>query len=434
MVKGYPSPSTLVRTAFLAAHCLHVPCWTLLPLFPLILYKTLAISPWYIMILTAIRPASGIFAPYWSQAIHHRPDKLTQSLCYAQLLRYLPLVLLPWVHFPLWILCSYGLTMTMQRAPVPAWMELMKRHLNETERTKTLSQAHMIDYIGVAILSIPLGWLLDMHEEAWKGIIAISALIGLSSMLPLYILSSLIPSSSSSPSISSSTTHLNPDSSTWLEFWKTWKPVPSQLPTFLVQPWKESWHLLRQEQDFARYLFGFMLGGTGLMIVHPALPSFFIDTLHISFMEMGCAIALCRAIGSLSSPLWSRAISRLDFSLFSSFVTAVAMLHPLCLLGAQFQPVYLYIAYFLYGVMQAGSELSWHLSGVLFAKERESSAFSTTNVLMVGLRGCIVPFLGTCLLSLYGATALLWIGMSLSCAATLYFVQNRRRQRSAVKA
>lgn len=415
-MKDHTTPSRLVRGAFLASHCLHVPCWTLLTLLNFILYKTSTISPWYLTVLIAIPPLSGALAPYWSQAIHRRPDRLMRNLLYTQLVRYIPLVLLPWIHSPLWVLCSYGLLMTMQRACVPAWMELIKRHLNEEQRVKLLSQAHMIDYIGPALLSIPFAWLLDLHEELWREIIAIAAAVGLSSIISLCALAPLTPALPS---------EVPPTPS---GRWLNWNALPALLSTFLLKPWKESLSILKQEPDFARYLFGFMLGGAGLMIVKPALPSFFVDTLHLSYTEMGCVIALCRAVGSLSSPLWSRAISLLDFSLFSSLVTAVAMFFPLCMLGAKTELAYLYLAYFLYGVMQAGSELSWHLSGVLFAKEKESSVFSTTNVLMVGLRGCFIPALGACLLTTYGAGAVLWMGMSLSCAATCYFLHTHTRR------
>lgn len=421
MVQGYTTPSRLVRGAFLASHCLHVPCWTLHTFLLVILYKTVTVSPWYLTALIAIKPLSGAFAPYWSQAIHRRPDRLMRNLLYTQLMRYIPLALLPWVHSPFWILCSYGLLLTMQRACVPAWMELIKRHLNEEQRVKLLSQAHMIDYIGPALLSIPFAYLLDLHEERWRDIFAICALIGLSSIISLYALSPLTPASASGSAI----TPRAP--SRWLS---TWKTLSAALSTFLLKPWKESFNVLSQTPDFARYLFGFMLGGAGLMIIQPALPSFFVDTLHLSYTEMGCVIALCRAVGSLSSPLWSRAISLLDFSLFSALVTAVAMFFPLCMLGAKTELGFLYLAYFLYGVMQAGSELSWHLSGVVFAKEKESSVFSTTNVLMVGVRGCFIPILGACLLTTYGAGAVLWMGMSLSCAATCYFLHNHTRRTS----
>lgn len=421
MVQGHATPSRLVRGAFLASHCLHVPCWTLLTLLSFILYKTLTISPWYLTVLIAIKPLSGALAPYWSQAIHRRPDRLMHNLLYTQLVRYIPLALLPWIHSPLWILCSYGLLMTMQRACVPAWLELIKRHLNETERTKLLSQAHMIDYVGPALLSIPFAWLLDMHEDMWREIIALCAAVGLSSIISLFALAPLTPPSAHAESMP-------------IPLWNpskclsSLKALPTALSTFLLKPWKESLAILKQEPDFARYLFGFMLGGAGLMIVQPALPSFFVDTLHLSYTEMGCVIALCRAVGSLSSPLWSRAISVLDFSLFSALVTLVAMFFPLCMLGAKTELAYLYLAYFLYGVMQAGSELSWHLSGMLFAKEQESSAFSTTNVLMVGVRGCFLPILGACLLTTYGAASVLWMGMGLSCAATCYFLHTHTRR------
>lgn len=52
---------------------------------------------------------------------------------------------------------------------------------------------------------------------------------------------------------------------------------------------------------------------------------------------------------------------------------------------AQYHVIMLYVAYGLYGVMQAGSELGWHMSGPCFAQEKDSTVFSSTNVLMVGI-------------------------------------------------
>ena len=50
-----------------------------------------------------------------------------------------------------------------------------------------------------------------------------------------------------------------------------------------------------------------------------------------------------------------------------------------------------YAAYTMFGIMQAGSTLSWHLSGPIFSKEKDSTLFSGVSVAMVGLRGCIFP-------------------------------------------
>lgn len=421
---GNRYPRTLLKGAYLASHCLHVPCWTLLTLLSFIAYKTLGLSPWTLTVLIAIRPVSAALAPYWSQAIHRKPENLLRNLLQAQVLRYLPLALLPWIHSPHWILFSFGLTMTMQRACVPAWMELMKRILTEEERADLLSKAHMIDYIGPALLSIPLACLLDLHEGYWRVLIAVSSLIGFSSIFSLYALTPLVPKGTAPAA-----------EVLQLKWLPSWRDLPARLTAFLFEPWKEALHLLQHEPHFARYLFGIMLGGAGLMIVQPAIPSFFVDILHLSYKEMACAISLCRAVGALSSPLWSRAIHQMEFSFFNCLVTTVAMFWPLCMLAAPGVPAYLYLAYFLYGVMQAGSELGWHLSGVFFAKEKESSAFSTTNVLMVGLRGCLVPLLGASLFTIYGAAGLLWIGMGLSGLAACYFMvlhrQSAAEKRSA---
>ncbi len=53
------------------------------------------------------------------------------------------------------------------------------------------------------------------------------------------------------------------------------------------------------------------------------------------------------------------------------------------------------LAYLAYGIMQAGSELSWHISGSYFAKNSDSTAYRSLNVISIGIHGCIAPILGT---------------------------------------
>ena len=56
--------------------------------------------------------------------------------------------------------------------------------------------------------------------------------------------------------------------------------------------------------------------------------------------------------------------------------------------------VWFYLAYIVYGVAQGGSHLCWHMSGPIFARNENSAMFSSVNVVMVGIRGCIGPPLG----------------------------------------
>ena len=134
------------------------------------------------------------------------------------------------------------------------------------------------------------------------------------------------------------------------------------------------------------------------MILQPALPKFFMDVLGLSYTELSIALNLCKGIGFvLTSQIWANGMHKTDILRFSTLVIVLGAVFPLILLFAQIHVLWIYVAYLVYGMMQAGSELSWHLSGPIFAKEGESSQFSGVNVLTVGLRGSVIPQLGALL-------------------------------------
>jgi hypothetical protein len=97
----------------------------------------------------------------------------------------------------------------------------------------------------------------------------------------------------------------------------------------------------------------------------------------------------------------------------------LALLYPLCLVAATIHISWVYIAYLLYGIMQGGSELSWHLSGPIFAKQEDSSPFSGVNVVSIGVRGCIMPFLGYFLFNTFGAVPVLFLCVFLLLMANI---------------
>jgi len=163
------------------------------------------------------------------------------------------------------------------------------------------------------------------------------------------------------------------------------------------------------------------------MIMQPALPQFFIDKLHLTFTEMGLAIALCKGMGvALTSSFWTRLFRKFNIFQLSALVTFFATLFPFFLLATSFHLFLFYLAYVFYGIMQAGSELSWHMSGLVFAQEKDSSIFSITNVLTVGMRGCFVPALGTLFLPFIHPLGVILLGAFLCLVASGYFLYNSR--------
>ena len=121
---------------------------------------------------------------------------------------------------------------------------------------------------------------------------------------------------------------------------------------------------------------------------------------------------------SITSKYWSNLMSKLNIFRFSAIVTVLAACFPIVLLISQFHLSWLYIAYLLYGSMQAGSELSWNLSGPVFAKHEDSSIYSSVNVACVGIRGCLAPLIGSLLCAHFSSFMVLALSFILCSMAT----------------
>ena len=168
--------------------------------------------------------------------------------------------------------------------------------------------------------------------------------------------------------------------------------------------------------------------------MQPALPSFFCDQLQLSYTELMIALAICKGIGyALTSRIWAHWMDRLSIYRFSSFVTILAGLFPLALMMGKIEVLWVYMAYLLYGVMQAGSEMSWNLAGPIFSQEEDSSAYSSVNLVTVGVRGCMIPFVGGYLFGVISASSVLLLGGVLCALASLQLSRADKRYASLPK-
>ena len=114
-----------------------------------------------------------------------------------------------------------------------------------------------------------------------------------------------------------------------------------------------------------------------------------------------------------SSLLWKKGFSHVPLLKLTSWVLFGFGLFPIALLLASMDLWFLYLAFFIYGVAQAGSHLIWNLSGTFFAADQDSSPYTRVNILMLGLRGAVMPLIGGLLCDLLGPTPVLITGMFL---------------------
>ncbi|OGN54232.1 MAG: hypothetical protein A2Y28_02915 [Chlamydiae bacterium GWC2_50_10] len=386
---------TIIR-GYLMAHLFSLPFWGLFLLLPMILYRDLQVTPFQMTAFVACKPLASLFSPYWSQYVHNNQNKLKTNLYWANLLKHLPFFFVPFFNSPYFYILACGFYMSFSRGTIPAWMELLKLHLSPKECNKICSFALTLDYVGSALFPLCLGVVLDHFDQAWRWLFPMLALIGLFSLY--YLLK--IPS---------------PPSST---------PPPSDSPlSYLLKPWTSCWNVLNSRRDFLNFQIGFFLGGAGLMIVQPILPSFFVDSLHLSYTGISGAIATMKGIGfALASPTWVRFCNTKNIYSLSACVSLLAACSLLFLISTPALPLLLYLSYFLYGIMQSGSELSWRMSGALFSKNENSAPFSSINVLAVGLRGLLFPALGAFLLEVTGHASWVVLLGGTCCLFSAFFM------------
>lgn len=381
------------RAAYVWTRVLDTPFWGLFNLLPFILYKDLHANPFQLAVIITLKPLVSILSSYWSNRVHQEPGRLVSSITTARWIAYLPFLLFPFIHSPWYIIACFGLFMFLQVGMMPAWMELLKQNVPARTREKVFSYTQAFGYLGGGLLPFALGWILDEWLGAWRLMFPAAAFLALSAYF--WQRTICVRSSESAP------LDTNPGHP-------------------LVRPWKSAWDVLKGRPDFAKFQIGFMLIGSGLMIIQPVLPVFFVDRLNLSYTELGVAITLCKGIGfACSSPLWVRWIQKVDLFYFGAVIAALAALFPLFLMAAQSQILWLYIAYLIYGLMQAGNELSWNLSGPIFAKQQDSSPFSSVNVIAVGVRGIFIPSIGAYCLTQFGSTTVIAISGVLCLLAAL---------------
>lgn len=381
MAKHFPH-GYKTRRALLLSSLFNEPFVSLYPLLPFILLKSLGATAFQIVLLTMLKPVSSIFSLYWSEKISQNRHTLRMSLVGAGLLARLPFLFALFFD-NVWLLIGAStLYMLFSRAGIPAWMEILKVNLPDRVREKSFSFGSALGYAEGVLIAIGIGSLLDKSVISWKIFFGGAILLGIVAL----VIQAFVPMGEAKEVIA--------------------KPQRLSLKESFLRPWMDCYELMKKRSDFRNFQWAFMVGGFGLMVIQPVIPIFFMETLQISFRDLMIAYSICKGLGFvLTSSLWSRALSHFRVGTFTAFVLTGFALFPLLIIAAIAHQYWIYVAYFVYGIAQAGSHLIWHLSGPLFAEGEKSSRYSGVNIVMVGIRGTLGPPLGGLLVSLFGPIA-----------------------------
>lgn len=393
------------RSVFLSS-LMAEPLTSLYPLFGVILYKSLNATALELALFIMLRPVVAIFSLYYTSHLSKRRDRLKANVVWAGILARLPFFLFPFITSAMQgILCA-ALYWLFLRGSIPGWMEILKIKLPTVERSRVFSKSSALAYLEGVVLALAFGYLLDKNPDIWRWLFPLGALVG---MVGVYY-QAKIP----------------------LEEKSIYQKEPRNLKQAILRPWKDSYQVLKSNPGFLQFQWGTMVSGFGLMVFQPALPIFFVDTLKISYQDLAIALSVCKGIGfAVSSTWWSKKLHEFHFQSYTGIIYALFGFFPFVLLSSATAFDLIYFAYFIYGIAQAGSHLTWHLSGTLFSEDEESSRYSSVNILAVGIRGAIAPALGALLLKGAGPIPVLFLGGVISLYAFWDAALNPANQKSS---
>ncbi len=345
-----------------------------------------------------IKPAVAVLSFYWSYLLSSKIS-LKNNLALSGVLARIPFLFYPFFQNVWYLIFASAIYMLFSRAAIPAWMEILKLNLGKDERNKLFSFGSILAYSESVIIAVFIGTSLDTYQNAWKLFFVLSTILGLISI-----------------------------------FIQLQTPAQKNIPNEkkVIKPWKDCFALLKKRKDFALFQIGSSFSGFGIMLAMPALALFYVDNLHLSHADIAISRYIFMGLGFVVfSYFWTKAMQKRTLNYLLGFVCFGFALFPFFIMLALYFKAWIYVAFLSYGITQAGSHLLWNLSGPNFAKNEDSSNFSATNVLMVGVRGLVAPLLGGVLCEFFGPIAVIVIAIAICLAGCFWMFSKSFSTREA---
>jgi hypothetical protein len=318
--------------------------------------------------LASAKPIVSLLAFYASSLVVGRPQWIGKFLVLLNIIGCIPCFLFPFVDNVWFFVFSYAVFITTIRASFPAWNEILKHNVGLDKMGSLVSKGTSINYIITIFVPVALSYWIDQNNQIWKMLFFVLALFQLLNTILICCLQ-FKPNANEASLIA--------------------------LESMIIDPWKKGWQLFKENAGFAKYLAMFFLGGAGIIGLQPILPHFFQINLGLSYTKMAVAISVCKGIAFIfTSPFWARMINHHSLYYLNAVINLFSSLFIAFLLASSLNINWIFLAYLMYGVMQAGCEISWNMSGPIFSREKDSISYSNLNLALVGFRGLICPFMG----------------------------------------
>lgn len=189
-------------------------------------------------------------------------------------------------------------------------------------------------------------------------------------------------------------------------------PLPNPSKTYTDEV-ASPLQILRQDNLIRRMVLTFMVAGTGMVMMLPALPLVEVKQLGLGNTQIGVLLAVNGLTLVAASWFWGRQLNYKPAYILNAFrlgMLAIVGMAALYAIGANFW--ILVFANILCGIGGSAISIGWRLFAINYPLY-DTEDLSGLHLLTCGVRGLYAPALGALLITLWSPASALWIAAGL---------------------
>lgn len=349
--------------------------------------KALHASALQLTVMTMIWPVSNLLSIWWSRLFERSCHKSRYFVLIGVFGR-LSLIYGLWLTGMNQFMLLLGLMFSFNSLLIPAQNSIYQKNITSGRRGRLYGYTMSLALLVTVSFTFLAGRLLDLNEQSFRLILAITAFAG-------FIASLLL---------------------SFIRIKETEDKRDCSRPT-----WRESLHgplrntldLLKRNKPFAAFERSFSIYGMGFIVVQPVLPIFLVDMLKLSYTGNFIAKGIISQLPMLFlSPYLGKWHDKLHPFRFISFFFGLLALFPALIIASALtlkwhllSELIVYLAFTVFGVAMAGVNMAWNMGSIYFADKEDASMYQSVHVTNTGIRGILAPLLSLLLYKTLGLTS-----------------------------
>jgi MFS family permease len=179
--------------------------------------------------------------------------------------------------------------------------------------------------------------------------------------------------------------------------------------------------IIREDPNIRKLVFIFMIAGTGMLMMLPAIPILEVNKLNLSDAKIGILLAVSSLAYILGMEIWSRFVKNIT-SLYTTFSIGVIAIIGMGLIYA-FLPNYLMLvlANIFCGIGASSLSFFWQTFSISYPDYRTED-LSSLHLFTCGVRGIYAPLLGAFIISALGIKANFLLSIAIILIGLLGFL------------